>query len=391
IDQYVNGSPEEGWPLWMEKKIDEADFVLVVCTKTYLDRVQRKEVLGVGKGVKWEALLTYQDIYENDSLNRKFVPIFFNTTDAKFLPKPLKSVTHYDLSKDDKYEMLCRYLTGQPLAVKPSPDKKLHLPPTNIFPTKKQNVGVDFVDRYLTQKLENALRSFSSQPSVWVSPILSRKSELDKDAKSEPRIDMTEFDANPKSALIKAPPQYGQTSLAHFLVREAWRTQSNSLWLYLDSRDLKPHASSINEAISNELKILGCTEQDIKCVILDSWSPNEKDSFKLLNNLCQHFKNVPIVCMEQVDISLFNQPDNKEVGRQFEVLYLWSLPRELLRKIVADYNAIKYIGDEDAVTARLASDLDVLNLHRTPLNCLTLLKVSEIDFEESPINRTEMI
>jgi hypothetical protein len=33
----------------------------------------------------------------------------------------------------------------------------------------------------------------------------------------------------------------------------------------------------------------------------------------------------------------------------------------------------------------------VLNLHRTPLNCLTLLKVSEIDFDESPVNRSEMI
>lgn len=392
IDQYINGSPEEGWPLWMEKKLNEADFVLVVCTQTYLDRVQRKEVPGIGKGVKWESLLTYQDIYDNDSLNRKFVPIFFNTADAEFLPKLLKAVTHYDLSKEGKYEMLCRYLTGQPLAVKPSPDKMLHLPPTNTPPTKKvQNVNDDFVDRYLTQKLENALRSFSTQPKVWVSPILCRKSEIAPDAKSEPRVDLSDFVANPKSTIIKAPPQYGQTCLAHFLVREAWRTQAKSLWLYLDSKDLKPHAASINEAISNEVKNLGCTEQDIKCVILDSWSTNEKDAFKLLRNLCDRFKDVPIVCMQQVDIGLFNQIDKNDLGRQFEVLYLWSLSREDIRKIVAAYNETKYIGDEDAVTTRLASDLEVLNLHRTPLNCLTLLKVSEIDFEESPVNRSEMI
>jgi len=392
IDQYINGSPEEGWPLWMEIKLNEADFVLVICTQKYLDRVQRKEAPGTGKGVKWESLLSYQDIYEDDSLNRKFVPILFNAADAEFIPKPLKPFTHYDLSKDDKYEMLCRYLTGQPLAVKPSPDKKLHLPPLNISSTgKDQHVDVGFVDRYLNQKLEKALRAFSSQPSVWVSPILSKKSELDKNAKSEPTVNLADFVETPKSVLIKAPPQYGQTCLAHFLVREAWRTKSKSLWLYLDSKDLKPHASSINEAISSEVKILGCSEQDIKCVILDSWSSNEKDSLKLLNNLCQHFKDVPIVCMEQVDIGLFKQPDGNELGRQFEVLYLWSLPREFIRKIVADYNAIKYVGDEDAVTTRLVSDLDVLNLHRTPLNCVTLLKVSEMDFEESPINRTEMI
>jgi hypothetical protein len=33
----------------------------------------------------------------------------------------------------------------------------------------------------------------------------------------------------------------------------------------------------------------------------------------------------------------------------------------------------------------------VLNIHRTPLNCLTLLKISEKHFDESPVNRTKMI
>ena len=43
------------------------------------------------------------------------------------------------------------------------------------------------------------------------------------------------------------------------------------------------------------------------------------------------------------------------------------------------------------MTTRLSSDLEVLNLHRTPLNCLTLLKVSEADFDENPVNRSEMV
>jgi hypothetical protein len=131
IDQYVNGSPDEGWPLWMERRLNDADFVLVACTEIYLDRVQRKEKPGTGKGVKWESLLAYQDIYENDSLNRKYVPIIFNIADAGFVPNPLKAVSHYALDQGDGYEMLCRYLTGQPLAVKPSTAQKLNLPPKN--------------------------------------------------------------------------------------------------------------------------------------------------------------------------------------------------------------------------------------------------------------------
>lgn len=249
-----------------------------------------------------------------------------------------------------------------------------------------ENVG-----RYLSKKLDEALRTFSSQPKVCVTPILRRKSEIDRDAKSEPKVDLSDFVANPKSTIIKAPPQYGLTCLSHFLVREAWQTQSKSLWLYLDTKNLKPHAASINEAISNELQILGCSEQDFKCVILDSWSANEKDAFKLLSKLCDRFKNVPIICMQQVDIGVFNQINTPELERQFDVLYLWALSREGMREIITACNEARHIVDEDAAMTRLTSDLDVLNLHRTALNCLTLLKVSELELEESPVNRFEMI
>ncbi|MDP3220921.1 MAG: TIR domain-containing protein [Deltaproteobacteria bacterium] len=131
IDQYINGSPSEGWPLWMERMLEEATYVLIICTETYLNRVKRAEKPGTGKGVKWESLLAYQDIYDNDSLNSKFVPVIFKATDAAFVPRPLKAFTHYDLSCDGSYNILCRYLTKQPLAVKPAPKSKLHLLPSN--------------------------------------------------------------------------------------------------------------------------------------------------------------------------------------------------------------------------------------------------------------------
>ena len=39
LDRYVHPAPDEGWPLWMERNLDAADFVLMVCTETYLRRV----------------------------------------------------------------------------------------------------------------------------------------------------------------------------------------------------------------------------------------------------------------------------------------------------------------------------------------------------------------
>src|ERR1035441_1337680 len=38
LDQYVNGSPQQGWPRWMLDQLDAADAVLVVCTETYYRR-----------------------------------------------------------------------------------------------------------------------------------------------------------------------------------------------------------------------------------------------------------------------------------------------------------------------------------------------------------------
>ena len=34
LDQYET-SPAEGWPRWMDRRINSADFVLMVCTETY--------------------------------------------------------------------------------------------------------------------------------------------------------------------------------------------------------------------------------------------------------------------------------------------------------------------------------------------------------------------
>ena len=35
LDRYVNGTPPEGWPRWMQNRLDESDRVLLICTPTY--------------------------------------------------------------------------------------------------------------------------------------------------------------------------------------------------------------------------------------------------------------------------------------------------------------------------------------------------------------------
>lgn len=264
-------------------------------------------------------------------------------------------------------------------------------PRANDGANGKDSVRKSLVDKLLSMKFEEAMKAYPSQPLVWVNPEIRTHSEVSQDAKSSEKMEVGELIKNPRSTIIKAPPQYGLTCLALYMVREAWRNGAQAFWLYLDVQVLKPHSASINENVSKTLASLEQAESEIKCVVLDSWSQSDKDATKLFKKVCERFPNLPIICMQAADTATFMEGSYQDVGRQFDVFYLWALSRGGIRKIVEGYNEHKFVGDEDAVTTRITSDLDTLNLHRTPLNCLILLKVSEIDFDESPINRSEVI
>ncbi len=113
IDQYE--SPPEGWPIWMERQIDEADFVLMVCTATYCRRVEKKEAPTKGLGVVWEINSIYNRLYNDKLINTKFIPILFDGSSTEDIPHPIKSFDHYRVSSDEGYVSLYRRLTNQPL------------------------------------------------------------------------------------------------------------------------------------------------------------------------------------------------------------------------------------------------------------------------------------
>jgi SEFIR domain len=127
IDQYVAGSPPEGWPLWMERMLDWADYVLVVGSPRYIARYQLREPVGVGKGATWEGAIIRVELYEAQGNNTKFLPVLFEGVVEDVIPKPLRAQTHYRLLGD--YDGLYRVLTGQPPVVAPQIGARRLLPP----------------------------------------------------------------------------------------------------------------------------------------------------------------------------------------------------------------------------------------------------------------------
>lgn len=254
----------------------------------------------------------------------------------------------------------------------------------------KANVQFEVLRAKLKSKLDNALQAFSSQPIIWVDPVISNTNEISQnpDENYTRRIEVIEIINNPESIVFKAPPQFGLTSLAHYMILQSW--ERGNFWLYLDSNNTKSH--NIHNAVIRETESLGLKITDVKAIILDSWNSYELDSFKKLKNLCESYKNIPIILMHTIDDGNFlKEPNDINIEREFKHLFLLALPRTQIRKVIAEYNRVKEIGIEDNVLTKVVSDLDVLNIHRTPMNCLTLLKVAEKYFDESPINRTDMI
>src|SRR5579859_4604269 len=127
LDQYVH-DPEDGWQVWTETQMRDADLVLVVCTETYLKRAERREEPGIGHGAIWEISVGYVLLYNQGMKNKKFVPVVFDKADRAYVPLPLQSYTNYCIADDQGYLELYRRLTDQPFITMPELGRMESLP-----------------------------------------------------------------------------------------------------------------------------------------------------------------------------------------------------------------------------------------------------------------------
>ena len=97
----------------MTRWIREADFVLMICTEIYFNRVQNNVPPDEGRGVKWEGSLIRGALYQNGGKpGKKFIPINPSTGDRmRFVPEIVDQATIYKLLGE--YDKLLRRLEGR--------------------------------------------------------------------------------------------------------------------------------------------------------------------------------------------------------------------------------------------------------------------------------------
>jgi hypothetical protein len=118
LDQY-EAQPDEGWPLWAEKQIRDADYTLMICTHNYLGRVMKEEQIPVGLGVMWESHILRQTLYEAGARNRRMIPVLFADGKPEYVPLPLRAFPYFYVDTELGYEALYLLLTSQPGVTKP--------------------------------------------------------------------------------------------------------------------------------------------------------------------------------------------------------------------------------------------------------------------------------
>lgn len=127
LDQYEE-APSEGWPRWMENSIKKADYVIVIGSQGYYQKIYGKNESGKGLGVKWEGNIIYQMLYMSDSINKKFIPAVFNDDDVQYIPTPLQGSTYYKISNSSDFDRLYWRLRGVSAKEKPPLGKLRPLP-----------------------------------------------------------------------------------------------------------------------------------------------------------------------------------------------------------------------------------------------------------------------
>lgn len=249
----------------------------------------------------------------------------------------------------------------------------------------------DKVLMLLQAKLNSKMLVYNDQPIIWVERMLSSKRvDRMRQLKDSDLLSDDDIIEVPRDIIILSPAQFGLSCYGlHFLIN-AWQ-KHGQFGIYIAGEFLKKNR--IEGYINNQLQDFAKDVEDVKWVVVDDWIVSKKDSKQFITTIRSKLKKAKIILLSPRIERYFK--DNSEISIReegFEILYMTPLKRENVRTIVRAFNSLNYIEEEDKVLKRVDDDIRDFNMHRTPLNCITLLEVfNNSKFQDNPVNRTEVI
>lgn len=240
----------------------------------------------------------------------------------------------------------------------------------------------------LQAKLNESLFLFNYQ-MPWCHRILS-KTISSNIAKNEDSLDYIGIINSKDDYQIVAPQQFGLTSFARFLIMKAFEIKGEQ-WAYIDMSSGCNH-SNIESKMRLSSQEVGFDYKKLDGLVLDNWNGLLKDRAKIIEKVKAIAKDVKIVLMSNMaDAEVLAGIDTEESHQGFQLYYLRELTRHSARTLVETFNEKFQIADTNFLLDRLILDIDALNEHRTPLNCIQLLMAYRNNFETHPVNRSRVL
>ena len=236
--------------------------------------------------------------------------------------------------------------------------------------------------RGLEDKLKNALKAYKGQPEIFIEPKLSNSRELN----DKPNL-LNTIIKSPENAVIVAPPQFGLTCLSLYMRVEAFKKRK--FWIYLDVQHTK--ARKVLVEIMEELQRYEKKASEIESIMIDGWDAGIVDHLNIVKMINGEYSEVPLILFSNTNAYLDPRYKLDGLKRKFHPLHLQTLSRNNMRKFISSYYDFKNEAKADEALSYMVTHMESINIHRTPLNCLTLLRVSESSYNEKLLNKTKLM
>lgn len=198
IDRFVEGTPTQGWPRWMVNQVNNADFIILICTRTYYLRFMGLEESSIGAGVDFEGSIITNLLYLQKSESQRFIPTFVKDCVPEHIPDPLRQFTSYAI--DSSYNKLAQFLGSRsavtPVGLGRSPSPKSEF--TKTLDKDNRDNSLVFVNCVTDYQAPGAPLAADDQTYI------ERSSDNQSTAAAAKRCE---------TIVIKGPKQFGKSSL----------------------------------------------------------------------------------------------------------------------------------------------------------------------------------
>lgn len=242
----------------------------------------------------------------------------------------------------------------------------------------------------LTIDFNESMKVYEDMPSIdWENRFVSLKRVDQNLSFNENELyDETYIINEDDNFVLLSPRDYGLTCYGRHFALKLWK-EYGLFSIFIENPNLK--IPQIGNRINALLDEYGTSKTDVAWIIIDEWILPQKQRKEIIDYFQKQFPNTKLLLLSPRLEKYFTDNDEVSMDDGFKYLYLTPLTRHQMRSIANTFNKTKFIAEEDILIKRLDDDIRTFNMHRSPMNCITLLYVFKSSFEENPVNRTEVL